>query len=197
MSQSQSQLTDFPSSFYDGDIDHIAYLTPSNPLATPSNTQGPQSFLPDFLQQDTTPVVPSSLTRVGPNRKKAYVLYSNMEHNEWVEWWLQTEFGKKSKINWDSDRQGVWAYFHQVAHGLDGAPKVMCKRCEKILEHPHTPITGNKGYHGTSTMAKHLKSAACLRSDKKGKADITSFIRKGVCSNKIHPLYVLTSHIDF
>lgn len=45
---------------------------------------------------------PDYFTRVGPGRKKSYVLYDVMFHNDWVDCWLETGFGKKSKIHWDS-----------------------------------------------------------------------------------------------
>ncbi|KAL4971275.1 hypothetical protein BDW66DRAFT_155821 [Aspergillus desertorum] len=41
---------------------------------------------------------PNTLTRVGSDRWQPFVLYDNMAHSVWAEWWLQTDFGKKSKI---------------------------------------------------------------------------------------------------
>jgi hypothetical protein len=96
---SQSQQSDFASSLYDGDIDNISYLAPSNYLATPSSSQHTiDPFDTDFLRPTIPPILPSSLQRVGPDRRKAFILYDKMTHNEWVEWWLQTDFGRKSKI---------------------------------------------------------------------------------------------------
>jgi hypothetical protein len=181
---SQSQHSDFPSSLYDGDIGNLSYLTPSNQPATPSGSQATfYDFQDDFLRPNNPHLVPPSFTRVGPDRRKAFVLYDVMEHTEWVDWWLQTDYGGKSKIHWDTARQAtIWSSFHQVAQITDGAPKVMCKRCEKILEHPHSIGPGQRGYQGTSTMAKHLKSASCQRSTGRKNAEITSFLKNGVCS---------------
>ncbi|KAG0156961.1 hypothetical protein PDIDSM_4144 [Penicillium digitatum] len=79
-----------------------------------------------------------------------------MSHNDFVDWWLETDYGRKSKLKWDSNRHTeIWNSYHQVAQGIDGAPKVMCKRCGKILEHPYTlspNSTGKAQYHGTSTI---------------------------------------------
>ncbi|KAJ5666470.1 uncharacterized protein N7477_008918 [Penicillium maclennaniae] len=133
---SQSQHSDFASSLYDDEIDNLSYLAASNPPATPSG---------NFLRP-LRPVVPSSFTRVGPDRRKAFVLYEKMIHNDWVEWWLETDYGRKSKINWDSTRHAqIWSHFKQVAHSLDGAPKVICERCGAILEHPYTVNLRSKG----------------------------------------------------
>ncbi|KAG0161688.1 hypothetical protein PDIDSM_5318 [Penicillium digitatum] len=86
-----------------------------------------------------------------------------MSHNDFVDWWLETDYGRKSKLKWDSNRHTeIWNSYHQVAQGIDGAPKVMCKRCGKILEHPYTlspNSTGKAQYHGTSTIQKHRKTA--------------------------------------
>jgi hypothetical protein len=108
-----------------------------------------------------------------------------MAHNDWVDWWLQTDFGRKSKINWDSTRHAeIWGHYHQVAHSIDGAPKVMCQRCGAILEHPYTVNSKTKGkiqYHGTSTMQKHLKTAGCLKSEQGKRTEITGFLKNSVC----------------
>jgi hypothetical protein len=79
---SQSQHSDFASSLYDGDIDNIAYLTPSNQPATPSGSQHTfDTFEPDFLRPTIPPLIPEIFSRVGPDRRKAFVLYDKMAHN--------------------------------------------------------------------------------------------------------------------
>jgi hypothetical protein len=101
MSQSQHSNV-FLSSLYD-DTDSIPYLTPENPqLFTPelsSSQQTFNSFEQDFLRPQPHLLIPSLFKRVGPDRRKAYVLYDNMMNTEWVEWWLKTDCGKTSKIN--------------------------------------------------------------------------------------------------
>jgi hypothetical protein len=115
-----------------------------------------------------------------------------MAHDEWVEWWLQTDYGRKSKILWDSNHNlNIWENFDQVAHSKDGAPKVMCRLCSRILEHPYSPTPNQKGYHGTSTMQKHLKTAACIKVQQGNRGEITQFLRKGVWS---YILLVITTN---
>lgn len=176
----QSQLSDFASSLYSGDIDDLSYLLTQQ--ITPSASQ--HTIDASFRQPDDPLPIPSSLTRVGPDRRKGFILYDKMSHNDFVDWWLETDYGRKSKIKWDSNRHTeIWNSYEQVAQGVDGAPKVMCKRCGKILEHPYSlspNSTGKAQYHGTSTIQKHLKTAGCLRSEKGKKAEITKFLQKEV-----------------
>jgi len=184
---SESQQSDFASSLYDGDIDTLTYLAPSNQPVTPAQSSSQQTFDvfdSEFLRPVIPLVVPSSLTRVGPDRRKAFVLYNEMTHSDWVDWWLQTDYGRKSKIHWDSSHQSdIWSHFPQVAHGTDGAPKVMCKRCGQILEPPYSLSKGADGKdqrHGLSTMKRHLKTAGCQKANKGHNAEITKFLKKGV-----------------
>ncbi|QKX61420.1 uncharacterized protein TRUGW13939_08568 [Talaromyces rugulosus] len=174
---SQSQLSDFTSSLYSGDIDDLPSL--STQQITPSASH--HTIDSGFHRPDDL-LVPPSLIRVGPDRRNRFVLYDKMSHNEFIDWWLQTDYGRKRKINWDSHRHTViWNSYNQVAEGVDGTPKVMCKRCGKILEHPYSLSLNSSGkaqYHGTSTIQKHLKTAGCLRSEKGKKAEITKFLQK-------------------
>jgi hypothetical protein len=186
---SQSQHSDvFPSSLYD-DTDSIPYLAPENPqLFTPelsSSQQTFNSFEQDFLRPQPRLLIPSLFKRVGPDRRKAYVLYDNMMNTEWVEWWLETDCGKTSKINWDANHQStIWKEFYQVANSSDGAPKVMCKRCGLILEHPSSLLRpGGKTRHGTSSLIRHRTTAACLKAASGAQTTgITKFLRDTVSS---------------
>jgi hypothetical protein len=182
---SQSQHSDILPTLFDRDTDNLSYLIPSSRAPTPPGSQltiEPLDAIDtDFLRPSNLLPIPSSLTRVGPNRRKAYVLYDDMAYKEWVDWWLQTDYGQKSKLSWDSNRNSnIWSNFDQVACTKDGAPKVMCKRCLKILEHPHSLSPSGKGYHGTSTMLKHLKTAGCRKAQQGGKGEITKFLQKVV-----------------
>ncbi|KAG0152996.1 hypothetical protein PDIDSM_1955 [Penicillium digitatum] len=145
---SQSQLSDFASSLYGGDLDDLSYI--STGQVTPSASQ--HTIDSNFRRPDDPLPIPPLLKRVGPDPK------------------------------WDSNRHTeIWNSYHQVAQGIDGAPKVMCKRCGKILEHPYTlspNSTGKAQYHGTSTIQKHRKTAGCLRSEKGKKAEITNFLQR-------------------
>jgi hypothetical protein len=113
----------------------------------------------DFIRLELpSPPVPSSLESVRPDRITIYVVYSKIMSDDYVQWWLQTDFGRKKRMRWDSRHSSdVWDHFDQVARASDGAPKVMCKHCKAILDHPGL---GN----GTSTMKKHTTS--CSRKPK-------------------------------
>jgi hypothetical protein len=116
-------------------------------------------------------------------------LYENMVHNEWVEWWLQTNYGRKSKINWDSTHHTpIWEKFDQVASIQDGAPKIMCRRCAKILEHPYSLRTNTNGrsqYHGTSGMSKHRNSHACIKCEVRQKTESTQFLKTATAVSRL------------
>lgn len=189
MSQLQySDADGFSSSIYDGDIDNLTFLPPENShlLYTSELSVSQQtinSFDQEFLRPSAPLTIPLSLTRVGPDRRKGYVLYENMTHSDWVDWWLQTDLGKQSRIRWDSKHHSeVWSQFDQVANASDGAPKVMCKRCGQILEHPQSLCAGTTMRHGTSSMNKHLKGINCRNSTKNKTqiSGITQFIQTAV-----------------
>lgn len=184
---SQSQNSDvFPSSLYD-DTDSIPYLPldPPQPF-TPELSGSQQTFDPfnqDFLRPQAPPTIPPSLTRLGPDRRKAYVLYDGTMHTEWVDWWLETDYGKTSKLRWDANYHSeIWKQFHQVALGSDGMPKVMCKRCGQILEHPSSPLrAGGTTRYGTSTLLRHRKTLICVRAlNGAPKLGITKFLQDTV-----------------
>lgn len=186
---SQSQHSDFTSSLYDVEFDNSAYLTSSNYPATPIESQQIIDILePSFLR----PAIPSStlsiFERVGPDRRKLYFLYDEMTHNDWVEWWLQTDYGSKSKISWDSNHlSDIWKHYVQVAHSVDGTAKVMCKRCSANLEHPYTikkDTNGKDGRHGTTTMTRHIKTTSCQKATgaRQQKGEIKKFLQATVYS---------------
>ena len=126
------------------------------------------------------PPIPSSLQRICPDRITTYVLYTRMgkESEEYTDWWFQTSYGKmdaqkkKGRINWDARQSSdVWKHFDQVANAKDGKPKVVCRQCKAVLDHPQL---GN----GTSTMVKHVKGSGCQRKVKS--ASIKDFMQQQV-----------------
>jgi hypothetical protein len=172
------------SSLYD-DTDSVLHLASDPPqLFTPELSGSQRTFDlldQDFIQPRPRLSIPSSLKRVGPDRRKNYVLYDRTMHSEWVDWWLETGCGKISKIRWDANHQAEsWQHFDQVADSSDGQPKVMCKRCGLILEHPSSTRTpGGTNRHGTSTLIKHLRTTAYqqrARNSQQG-ANITRFLQ--------------------
>lgn len=109
------------------------------------------------------------LKRVGPNRRKNWVLYEPENSMEFLIWWAKTEYGQvlnsegRSRIKWsiESHYAEVWRHFDQVADILTGRPKVICKSCSTLLDHPQHKK------HGTSTMGKHQKSKSCRKGQKR------------------------------
>lgn len=82
---SKSQYSDFASSLYDGDIDNLIFFTISNYLAIP-DLSGSQQIFDRLDSEFFYPVIPltalSLFTRVGSDRRKTFILYNNMAHNE-------------------------------------------------------------------------------------------------------------------
>lgn len=85
-----------------------------------------------------------------------------MGKDEFINWWLQTEYGSQSeyqkKIRWDAKRSSsTWKNYDQVAHHISGEPKVMCRRCGKDFTHPHQHA------NGTNSMKRHFEANKCKR----------------------------------
>jgi hypothetical protein len=112
---------------------------------------------------------------VGPKLQQIWILFDSdvenpkMQQNrqEFVDWWLKTEFGLKEGlrdgIHWDGKKKSdLWESFEQVAHEKTGEPKVMCKRCHAIRVHP------NHRRGGTSPLRTHIKGGTCFALKKKG-----------------------------
>lgn len=165
-----SQLSQFsdpgPSSLHEGDaIDHLSSYLPSDDiqLFTPDLSCSQQTVTSatesDFLRPLS---VPSSLQRVGPDRKKSWVLYADMSKAEFITWWLQTQFGSRldqqKKIRWDAKRSSPsWKNYDQVAHCVTGEPKIICRRCGKDFPHPHSHS------NGTNSMKRHYEANKCQK----------------------------------
>lgn len=179
-----SQLSDrYPSSTAEGvRLEDLSYLVPDDtlfsspfPSSQPSfNTTLDNSSAPRPL----APPAPENLRRIKPNRINEYLSYEANMSKEFVEWWLQTDYGRKKRINWDGRHHATcWEGFDQVANTKDGKPGVMCKRCRTVLEHPAS------AHSGTSSMNKHLKGPQCQRGT--GKPSIQKLLVQAVCTTKI------------
>jgi hypothetical protein len=64
------------------------------------------------------PSLPDFLERVGPDRIKEWVIYSEMTQTDFLSWWFDTQFRAKRGIRWDGHGHysGVWKDFDMVAH---------------------------------------------------------------------------------
>lgn len=162
MSRSQQfKVESSPSSLFKSEPD-------DSPLATPSASERAFNSLFNSVPPSIAPDPPDILQRIGPGKRGGqYLLYEAINQSEWVKWWSETDYGLNNhKVAWDSPHGATsetWKHFHQIAHMDSGRPKVMCKRCDVILEHPyatkkHGTTHANTGvnYHGTSTI-KRLK----------------------------------------
>jgi len=110
------------------------------------------------------PTVPASLTYVGPELRKTWLLYEMDKKTDFIEWWLQTssrrEAPQDTRFRFDTDatKAQIWQHYDQVAHYTSGEPKVMCRRCSKVLDHP------NWTRNGTNSLRRHWASEKCQNS---------------------------------
>ncbi|EED11521.1 conserved hypothetical protein [Talaromyces stipitatus ATCC 10500] len=149
-------------------------------------SDGLQPFTPDltythqfnFTQPAPLLPPPETLERVGPRNKKIYVLWTEMVNDDFVTWWLSTEYGSQMKRNiFEGKHQSeCWQHFHQVAAIQDGSPKVMYKVCNHILSHPADR------HRGTSSMNKHYSSGVNCRKSVPVSKDIKRLIQDGMHS---------------
>ncbi|CAG8061357.1 unnamed protein product [Penicillium nalgiovense] len=174
-----SQLSDiYSSSVYEGDSsERFPYPIPDDSfmLDPPSSQRTLTSVTDTELIQP--PPIPIALERVGPDRHKSFVLYTEMSNDDFLHWWLQTEQGSKQgslqvnaddsenvkKLHWDGtgNTSDIWTRFKQIAHYTSGLPKVMCERCGKVLEHP------NWSSNGTHSLRRHWEGPKCQKSGAK------------------------------
>lgn len=134
--------------------------------------------LTDSQTTELTPLplpLPPSIERFG-DRTKEWALWTEMTKTEFIEWWLTTEYGTKAeakRIRWDKKgyQSDVWTQFDQVAYINTGKPRVACKQCGIMLEHPVL--------NGTSGMRRHLKNGLCQRKSKQ--SNIKHLMQKVVC----------------
>lgn len=147
---------------------HLSQPNDSNLIYTSKSFAGRSSIV---TPKDRPRGSPAKLRRLAPDRRD-WVLYDTAQENEFLSWWLETDYGqqltKNGKYNFrwsvESRSSKVWKHFDQVAELRSGRPKVVCRSCLTPLNHPHHP---HHKSHGTSTMGKHLKSNSCRRSMEK------------------------------
>lgn len=98
---SMSQFSDtYASSNYEGaPLDTLQYLIPDDtPFTTPqtlTSAYDNSRFAPPSPLQRLS--LPPSITTLNPDRINSFALYSGTMSKEFVEWWLQTEFGKSNQ----------------------------------------------------------------------------------------------------
>lgn len=134
-----SQITDiygYASPSLEGlPLDVLQHLTPDDTLsqresqsklASESQFDSVPDLLDNQVQSRTGPWAPDTLTRIKPDSINEYIIFTTNLSAEFVKWWLQTDFGKKKRLNWEvSRRADCWTGFQQVAHAKDRKPGVM------------------------------------------------------------------------
>lgn len=114
MSQSQnSQFSDnYPSLiFEDNPDDNLTFLSSDNlQIYNPATLYGQHTpgSTPSlgFSRPALPPPIPETLEHVGPRKKKTYLLWTEIVNDEFVTWWLQTEYGSQTNRNiFESKRQ--------------------------------------------------------------------------------------------
>ncbi|KAJ5355238.1 uncharacterized protein N7496_000165 [Penicillium cataractarum] len=176
-SQASSQFSDqYPSSaFEDNPRDTFSFFT-SDGLFNLDGRETPTSTPNvNLLRPAIPPVIPETLERVGPPKRKNYILWTEMANEDFIVWWLKTEYGSKMKRNIFEGRRNAecWDHFYQVATIQDGSPKVICKNCDHILAHPADKR------RGTSTMNRHYSQVGTCRRGPTQSQDIRKAIKNG------------------
>jgi hypothetical protein len=82
------QISDaYHSSLYGGDVPDLNFLPSDDRLLDLPYSQETLNSVSevDFLRSQTPPLIPSSLDRVGPDRRKLLVLYTDMANDDFDE----------------------------------------------------------------------------------------------------------------
>ncbi|KAJ6175047.1 hypothetical protein N7485_004852 [Penicillium canescens] len=134
-SQASSQFSDhYPSSaFEDNPRDTFPFLTSDGPFnldgqETPNSTPDVNLLRP-VIPPIILETLPETLERVGPSKRKNFILWTEMVNEDFIVWWLKTEYGSKMKRNIFEGKRNAecWDHFYQAAAIQDGSPKVICK----------------------------------------------------------------------
>lgn len=156
-----SQFSDAgPSSLAGNELyeDSFTHLDPPSITEIPDSQRSLVSTqITDFLSPPSS--APQSLQRGGPPKQKVWVIWTEMNKTEFIQWWMETQpYDTQKKMHWDAKRTSdVWQDFDQVAHHTTGEPRVLCRNCGRTLPHPN--VTQN----GTSALKRHLSTGACKR----------------------------------
>jgi len=186
ISQDQSQQSDFLFSLYKRDTDQLTDFTSLYSLIIPTNSilgsYSIENSESDFLRPSNLSP-PDLFIRIGPDRRKIFVFYNSITYTDWVDWWLQTDFGQKSNLKWDTNRNSdIWSHFDQIAVYKDGAPKVICKNCVRILEYPVSVLSNGRSLYSISSLLKYLKTVGCQKTKTNRKENISQFLISEVYS---------------
>lgn len=113
-----------------------------------------------------------------PARRGPHVLWTEESSIMFETWFNSTPFAKavqeqNQNLNerkwtlpaWNTARRrakdSAWSHFHEAADTNKGIPKIVCKYCGTVQNHPGI------AREGTSNMVRHLKSSNCKRTGKR------------------------------
>lgn len=164
-----SQFSQFsvagPSSLYQSDpIDPLTDIELDDSSFITGSSSYQRTQYPTLSSEFTPPLaLPPTLERFGSDRKKPWVKYTEMNKNDFVIWWLQTEAAtaigsRQKKMRWDAKHSAeIWQHFDQVANYITGEAMVMCRRCGKTIPHP------GRTANGTNSMNRHFMAGTCIK----------------------------------
>jgi hypothetical protein len=101
------------------------------------------------------------------NKRSRCYVYEKIKRDIFLTWWTTTNWTKthtadqdekkKKHMYWESDKKSsMWKHFDETATIEDDISKIVCKRCEFVLEHSFTESDIN--------IAKsHLNSKQCFK----------------------------------
>jgi len=106
------------------------------------------------------------------------IVYEKSQLPAFTEWWtkadyaLQSQQANSKQFKWGSDHRKAdsWKHFEEAATFPGGSPKVRCKKCGLLLEHPY------RSNQGTNSMKRHF--TICTGSSLLGRRSIKQMLQK-------------------
>ena len=124
-----------------------------------------------------TPSANSWILKEDPTR--TYYIWDKTNREEFELWWKGTLWSLRNstrpeseriRIKWDhsGSRTTYWQYLVTAAAKTDGLPKVLCIRCNTVLNHPDFRRIGENGVPvthrtGASHLSEHFKANRCKK----------------------------------
>lgn len=145
-------------------------------ISQEASKQVTQYRIPDFLRRflPLRYLLHSSVLAL-VDLLNSFYTYSDMSKDEFVAWWLETEFGRKKRLHWSGNRTAAcWQHFDQVSNAKTGKPGAKCRQCHKVLDHPAN------GRYGTTALHRHLAGPTCRKSTRQ-KTNIKGLLISAVC----------------
>ena len=161
-----------PSSVFTGDYESIIDSQAPTRQVIHSRNSDIQSFK-GLTLTGRADDPPPQLT---PAPRGPYILWTEETSTTFEAWFNNTPFAqavqgqnqndrKWSLPAWNTVRRRAkdpaWSHFYEAADTSKGIPKLLCKYCNGVLNHPGI------SREGTSNLTRHLKSIGCNRTGKR------------------------------